>query len=281
MRTDDYTLRKFETAEAFLRVCLEWLLADGVANNSLLAVVQSIAAGKLDFGGDHWFGTIAQGQRIKGCAVHEHIDGLMTTQLPDGTHHLVADSIVADNLNVRKVYGPEHDSTTLARALCKNGSRTWEVTHHWDCLATHSVEWPASKPNGELRKSNGNERATIEAWAEQYEEEKPAPISVRDFILRKLEDGDLYIWDDRGPKMMLSVSGRTPVCARISAAFTPREFRKLGYASSAVATLAAQLLDQGHQHTTVMVETEEQHLHRMYRRIGFDKKDSRLNIVLT
>ncbi|MDJ0911640.1 MAG: GNAT family N-acetyltransferase [Woeseiaceae bacterium] len=281
MQIDELAINQLGSAKSFLDVCQDWLLENGVSNYSLVAAVQAIAAGKPGFGGTHWFGTVSYADRVLGCAAYEQLDGLMTSDLPEGAHRLIADAIIADGFEVKKIYGPEHDSVTLARAFCRHDSRDWSITHRWDCYAAQVVKPPAAMVNGQLRRTNSGERETIEHWAEQYAEEKPAPIPVKDFLLRKMQDGDLYVWDDSGLKTMLAVSGRTPICAKISAAFTPIEFRGRGYASSAVAMLASQLLDRGHRYATLMIETDEQHLHRMYTRIGFEKQDSRQNIILT
>ena len=281
MRKTEYAVAKFDSARSFLDACQEWLLESGVANNSLVSVVLAISSGKTGFGTTHWFGSVMEDEAIRGCAVYEQLDGLMTTPIPEGGHELLANSLTEEGLEIKKVYGPEHDSKVLAQILTRNDSREWNVTHRWDCYAAKEIEHPVHAANGDLRKPRDNERGTIEDWAEEYAAEMPAPIPVKDFLLRKMQDGDLYLWDNLGPKTMLSISKVSPLCARISSVFTPQSFRGRGYASAAVATLSSQLLEQGHAYTSLTVETDALHLHRMYRRLGFEKHDSRLNIVLS
>ena len=79
---------------------------------------------------------------------------------------------------------------------------------------------------------------------------------------------------------MLSVSLAALSGVRISAVYTPPEFRGRGYASAAVAYLTSDKIRQGASYASLVVETEDEHLHRLYGRIGFQRDDSRLNIIV-
>lgn len=281
MQPDEYTLRTYESANGFLDDCFSWLKASGVLNGSIVSVAQAIIAGKTVFGESHWFGSVLRDQRIEGCAIYEQLDGLMITQLPNGAHEKLAASVTTDGLQIEKIYGPERDLEILAQAFRIDTSCSWSVTHRWDCYAATSLEESNSSIGGALRQADESDREMIKLWANQYSAEKPAPIPIGEFLLRKMRDGDLYIWDHLGPKTMLSLTKHSASVAKISAAFTPMEFRGRGYASAAVASITNSLLENGYDYISLMVEAGADHLHRMYDRLGFQRQGRRVNMILS
>ena len=83
------------------------------------------------------------------------------------------------------------------------------------------------------------------------------------------------MWDDCGPTTVLTVSGSTDNGIRISSVFTPSHLRGRGYASSAVARLSNDLLDQG-KRFVVLITRNEDYSERIYHRLGFKKIGKRV-----
>ena len=97
---------------------------------------------------------------------------------------------------------------------------------------------------------------------------QPAPVDVSDYMLRKLSEGDLYVWDDIGTKAILSLAGRAGKGIRISGVYTPPEFRGSGYASAAVAALSHAKLSNGRDFVVLNV-TDGNPAEDLYRRLGY------------
>ncbi|MGB5335382.1 MAG: GNAT family N-acetyltransferase [Woeseiaceae bacterium] len=132
---------------------------------------------------------------------------------------------------------------------------------------------------GELRKGNEDDDQIVRYWGQFYGEEKPAPVDVSDFMARKLSEGDLYIWDDHGPRTMIALSGRVGRGIRVSAVYTPPEHRGKGYASAGVAEICRRELDGSRDFVTLVAEIDDP-AERMYQRLGFYKIGERSCFLL-
>lgn len=73
-----------------------------------------------------------------------------------------------------------------------------------------------------------------------------APEDHLGYAAAVTESGKLRLWIDRGqPVSMVNLAHQSRRHMRMNEVFTPREFRKRGYATAAVAGLCSQLLEQG------------------------------------
>ncbi|WP_238650111.1 GNAT family N-acetyltransferase [Paenibacillus piscarius] len=89
-----------------------------------------------------------------------------------------------------------------------------------------------------------------------------------------IESGRLYLWMDQGqPVSMANLAHQSRRHMRMNEVFTPREFRKRGYASAAVAELCSQLLDKG---ITPMLYADAANpdSNKVYQAVGFKRTGS-------
>src|SRR4029079_1190512 len=70
---------------------------------------------------------------------------------------------------------------------------------------------------------------------------------LRALIPRRIEQGQIWIWEDAGAVAFAGWTHATPDAARIAPVYTPPEARGHGYATALVADLSQALLDQGRQ----------------------------------
>lgn len=88
------------------------------------------------------------------------------------------------------------------------------------------------------------------------------------------EAGKLHLWMDQGqPVSMANLAHQSRRHMRMNEVFTPREFRKRGYASAAVAELCSRLLDQG---ITPMLyaDAANPNSNKVYQSVGFKRTGS-------
>ena len=84
-----------------------------------------------------------------------------------------------------------------------------------------------------------------------------------------VERGLLHLWDDAGARCVVTASGLTPNGARISAAYTPPEFRGNAYATSAVAAVSRGILEGGKRFCVITADIGDPVPNAIYRKIGF------------
>lgn len=129
-----------------------------------------------------------------------------------------------------------------------------------------------SESPGSLRKARPEDKATIARWLIDFHEEAIEEDIQGEEMERaqKMLDADrLYLWEDEGPVSMAASTRSTANGISINAVFTPKEFRKKGYASSCVANLCRILLAQGYQFCALFTDADNPTSNKIYQDIGF------------
>lgn len=88
-------------------------------------------------------------------------------------------------------------------------------------------------------------------------------------IDRHLSESSIYIWQDNHPVSMAGFSGATPNGIRINLVYTPPEYRRKGYATSCVATLSQNLLNEGRKYCFLFTDLANSTSNHIYRTIGY------------
>ena len=91
-----------------------------------------------------------------------------------------------------------------------------------------------------------------------------------DFAAWRLPNGDYRIWEDGGEPVSYAAQSRpTPTGMAINAVYTPRAFRRRGYASACVAALCNEILSTGKSFCTLFADVANPTANGVYQRLGF------------
>jgi GNAT superfamily N-acetyltransferase len=249
----------YKTSEEFLQHCGKWLSQTEDINNNIAATANLICEKSPVYSGSFWFASIEdRSGEIVGCGLHAYPDAI------NGIFESVRDSIGPPH----RIMAPHRVSEGLALLWQKEDGLRPILRTRWHAYRVDTIVPPTRDIPGELRKGNEADEQIVRYWGKFYGEEKPAPVDVSDFMARKLSEGDLYIWDDGGPRTMIALSGRVGRGIRVSAVYTPPEHRGKGYASAGVAEICQRELDGSRDFVTLVAEIDDP-AERMYQRLGF------------
>jgi len=92
---------------------------------------------------------------------------------------------------------------------------------------------------------------------------------LRSLIPRRIEQGQIWIWDDAGAVAFAGWTDAPPDAARIAPVYTPPQVRGRGYATALVAELSQALLDQGRPKLFLITDLANPVSNSIYARIGF------------
>ena len=259
----------FRDAEHFLSRCESWLLDRSDIHNVMYSSAALISCDSPVFSGPYWFGAIEDDNgNIVACGNHNLPDGLHISETPAGMLDAVHRSVV-DAVGVpHRIMAPQITAEYLAERCSDTNEVGNRFQARWHTYRLDNVIWPVKDVPGQLRKGRNEEADLIAEWGRAFGEEQPAPVDVSEFMLRKLSEGDLYVWDNSGAKTILSLSGRAGKGVRISGVYTPPEFRGSGYASAAVAALSHAKLSNGRDFVVLNV-TDGNPAEELYQRLGY------------
>jgi predicted GNAT family acetyltransferase len=131
---------------------------------------------------------------------------------------------------------------------------------------------------GYFRIGGNADKSLVKNWGKKYDSERPANVSIKEFLLKKLADQQLYLWVDENPKSLATVSGENCSGLRISSVYTPPVYRSNGYATALVRDLSQKYLDGGSTYVTLNTQLGDP-VERIYRKLGFKPVTEKLSVT--
>jgi predicted GNAT family acetyltransferase len=133
---------------------------------------------------------------------------------------------------------------------------------------------PLSLPAGQLRLADADDFENVVDWIQQFHRDANIRDDLESAALlaqQKMQNGDLFLWQNEAGEMVSMVAKSRPTRhgISISLVFTPEKLRGKGYATACVATLSQQLLDEGYQFCTLFTDLDNPISNHIYEKIGY------------
>lgn len=129
-----------------------------------------------------------------------------------------------------------------------------------------------NKSNGIFRIGEKSDLKTISRWIIDLEKDEGSKITEEkavEIAQDKINNKQLYIWEDKKPVSMACTARETRNGIVVNMVYTPKEYRRNGYASSCVATLSQYLLDKGYKFCSLFTDLSNPTSNEIYMRIGY------------
>jgi RimJ/RimL family protein N-acetyltransferase len=204
---------------------------------------------------------------------------LYLLSMPAEAARLLADVLHERGEQVAAVNGslPAADELAAETARLTGGSR--RVVEHTRLHVLDELRDPPPPP-GFARLARADEVDQVLAWydafgqdaAEQAGRSEPhlGPVVDRDSMLRRIDEGTVWIWEDESGTAVHLTGASIPMfgVSRIGPVYTPREHRGRGYAAATVAAVSRHLLDAG---ARVCLFTDQANpvSNALYERLGY------------
>lgn len=256
-------------AEQFLSRCDCWLRARLDLHYSLYLSARLIARRSPIFEGPYWYGVVEDdNSNVVACGCYNVPNGLLMSEAPEPMLDQVARSVTGTIGRPHRVMAPQRTAHYLVEQISELKDVATQFEARWNTYRLDGANSPQGDVQGLLRKGREKEADLVAQWGQNFGDEQPAPVDVSEFMVRKLAEGDLYVWEDEGAKSVLSLSGPVGNGIRITGVYTPPEFRGRGYASSAVSALSVDQLRKGRDFVVLSVIAGSR-AEPMYKKIGF------------
>ena len=275
-----FNIRRHEAAESFLGESRDWLMRNEIVNNEILALAELFDSGHHNYTSTIYMATIRQKSQVCGCAVQALPDAFTVSDIPREMIKPLLMDRLAIGTPIEWLTAAEKDAEIFGQVWEKEFGKSWSVKYRWIIHAITDVTNSFRSVPGRLRKAEAKDHTIVSDWAVQYGIESPSPIDIPNFMKRKLDEGNLYIWDSGGPKTIMTISGQTDNLVRISAVYTPVEFRGNGFATAGVAALSQALLEKGLKYCTLTTNEAKPNTAKLYSSIGYKVVNNRLSIAL-
>ena len=272
-------VRRHADARAFLERAGEWLHASEAEQSSILGDAYLLLSDEHPFRAPVYLATLEVGGRLVACAVRPPPDGLTLTAAPSGAMELLAADLGEVFPSLPLVTGPEREVVEFAKLWSASRGCEWTLAFHWRWYMLDRPAERLSYPSGRLRLADPADAEVVAEWASAYARAVRTIVDVGAFFERRMKTQSLYLWDDDGPRSLVAVSGLTPSSARISAVYTPPEWRGSGYARAAVAQVSSTVLAGGRKMCVLFADRTDPGPNAIYMRIGYQPVQDTVGIT--
>jgi uncharacterized protein len=269
MNDPSLSVVRHASAAELLAVAEPWLLRTEAENNVILGVARRYRDAGI--GGDRYWASLHRGDEVVGCAMRTPPNPLAITEIPPGA----IEPLIAD---LHQVYGalpgingPAQAAERFALLWCATTGTASRLKIRLRAHALTKVNGPDRGVAGRLRRADVSEQLLIREWVARFLEETDIfePRSTNEVADRMLVAGQLFVWDDAGPKCLVGSTRDTPNGGCVNSVYTPEVYRRRGYATAAVAALSRQLLAAGKTFCCLYTDVSNPTSNAIYRRIGY------------
>lgn len=262
--------------EEFMEEAEPMLLKQETCNNLMLGLIYRFKAMKYDANPEvGHFGLVYDGgeaiyafmQTPPKNWIFASMDGV-----PDTVIRKVAGQLKKDGYDVPGVIGPHEVIEVFVDQWVKE-THALPRLHMKQLIYQLDKVNPVSEAAGYLKRATRHDEPIVAKWLLQFGQEVgEGTISERasEMAATYIEWGSAYLWTvGDTPVSMLNQSRRTANGVTVNAVYTPDEHKRKGYATSAVAALSQQLLDDGFQFCSLYTDMLNPTSNGIYRRIGY------------
>ena len=187
-------------------------------------------------------------------------------------------------IKIKGVEGTKALTDAIARHWENAFSGTTKVSLEHLIYALYEV-LPVSLSEGKMRLAVAEDRKILEQWAYDFQidafgEGRGSREEANNRIRDKLEKQELFVWETNQIVSMASFARPGDQGVAINYVFTPKAFRKKGYARSLVAALSQEMLDRGFRFCTLFTDTHNSTTNKIYREIGYEPMGAFQSVAL-
>ena len=182
------------------------------------------------------------------------------------------DSLLQKEIIVTGVNAKKDLSSVFADHWNKNTNTISEKKMEMYLFVLHEVSPVVSCPGHFVRADEQYRELMIE-WATSFHGEVPIGNDSISYIQEHVEammiSKHAFLWIDEEPVCMLFRERPTQNGFSIGYVYTPKQFRKHGYASNLVYGVCKESFDQGFSYSTLFADVDNPTSNSIYKKIGF------------
>ncbi len=275
-------LVRYGDVEAFAERVEAFLLEREAEHNLLLGIIETLRRQPGYYTSVPYLASVEQDGQIVLVAMRTPPHNpVLSRAAPDTAGDQALDLLAGD---LRATYGDDVNGVIGPSALSLGFAERWrEATGRADRVSLRERIYrldavtPVEGVAGAIRTATEADRALLERWVAEFQDEALPPTAVRmppeRFVALRLMPParGIVLWVDAEglPVTMVGFSRSTPHGATIGPVYTPPDQRRRGYASACVAAVSQQLLDEGRQFCFLYTDLDNPTSNHIYQTIGY------------
>ncbi len=183
---------------------------------------------------------------------------------------LIVENLIQNGWHVPGTLAPSLLARATAQAWTEKTGRPHQLGRRERAFELRKVN-PLPPAPGRLRLATMNDLPLINEWAPAFMVDVGEPMSGANAEenVRRIQDQNLYIWEDGRPVSMAGATRPTAHSISVGLVYTPPELRRRGYARSTVAGISQAMLDAGWQFCGLFTDLANPTSNHIYQEIGY------------
>lgn len=271
-------LNRFEDAKQFYEQVKDYLLNREAEHCLLFGIINTLIHSPERYDKNPYLASVEDGG-VVAVAVKTAPYALVLSKVEDfGALEAIASDLHAQKEPLPGVNALTKEALAFAQTWQMLTGQSYQIEMQLRIHQLQTVE-PIAKSSGYLRLALESDRNLLLDWykafeldalgASQEESDSPTETLGDRIVDYHLNQNKAYLWEDKVPVSMVFAGGSTPNGKRITAVYTPPEYRKKGYATSSVAALSQNLLDSGCKYCFLFTDLANPTSNHIYHTIGY------------
>jgi uncharacterized protein len=276
----------YTSAERFLAQTQDALLLNEASNSLILGISFRLKNQSEQFPMTPFLATVAdeQGLIIAACMTPPNLLILYSHRPHE---HQIALQTLIEHIQTQQIplpgcVGPTQVSADFARLWQDTTGQSYKISTRERVFALTQVTPPIRVP-GKLRLASSDDYDLLLAWYQAFvKEAHPGnPIQVEKIIFQKINNQEMFVWEDTSAHIVSMAAKTRPIINVISVGpvYTPPEERGKGYASNCVAALSQHLLDSGWKTCSLFTDLSNPTSNSIYQKLGYQPLEDFNEIV--
>jgi RimJ/RimL family protein N-acetyltransferase len=196
---------------------------------------------------------------------------LLSSPLEPAHAEALIDSWLQHDPDVPALSGPPETARAIAAAWERRTGGTSRQTFSEAMHVLTEVQDPPRPAPGTLRLPRADERDVLVRWTEEFigETGLVGAAQAQQMVDTRLRQQGLLVWDDGQPVSLVGVNPAVAGVVRIGPVYTPRPFRRRGYAGSAVAAVSRRALAGGAERCMLYTDLTNRTSNKIYAEVGY------------
>ncbi len=267
-------IKTYKNANDFLNETQNFLEQNEVANNVILGNCLKLRNEKIKNQYPAYFASLQMNDKITLAAMFTPpfpITLYSDKSITENQIELLIQDLIDKNLDVPGVMAPLE--------LAKLFGLTWSKLKGSNIIDGMNMRvYELVKVNhpknsqGSFRIAQNEDLKTISTWIYNLEKDEGSVITYEkayEIARNKIDNGELYIWEDKVPVSMACYARPTNNGIVVNMVYTPTELRGRGYAAACVASLSQHLLNIGYKFCSLFTDLSNPISNNIYMKIGY------------
>ena len=258
------------------------LLAAGIECNVLATVLMSVLDGAHSDPPPIFAYGVNERDEAVFAAMRTPPFPLLTTPLGDAPAEPFVEQWLRADPDLPGVTGVPDTARAVADAWARLTGGTTSTTLSEAMHVVEQVHDPPFPGPGALRLANVDERDLLIAWTETFVREAGliGAAQAGAMVDARLRQQGLLVWEDSQPVSMIGVAPEVAGVVRIGPVYSPAQYRRRGYAGSAVAAASRRALAAGATRCMLYTDLANPTSNKIYAEVGYRRMGAWEEIAL-